>query len=112
MSSGKADLDFGAVQQMINSTDSAQQEQNDASHGHDQRNQTTIEGGLAGQVLGAARDRGVERQSDWSSVSAGNNRALVDNFHQALGAYSQGQDDAVRTANAISYGTGSAINPT
>jgi hypothetical protein len=106
---GIVDFDFAIVQNLINNTDSSQQDQLSAHRSHQGRDYDHISGGLAGAVQNAAMSVNQERSQVYDQVHAFA-QTLVDKGNSAVNASTGAQADAQQVMAGQSFVDGGAIN--
>ncbi|EME58534.1 hypothetical protein [Amycolatopsis decaplanina] len=106
---GLVDFDFASVQNLINNTDSSQQDQLSAHRSHQGRDYDNISGGLAGTVMNAAMSKNQERSEIYDKVHAFA-QTLVEKGNSAVNITGGSQADALQTFARQSFGDGGAID--
>lgn len=106
---GEVDFDFAIVQNLLNHTDSSQQDQLTLHQTHQGRDQDTIGVGLAGIVKNAALSENQGRSEIFGHVHAFA-QSLVEKGSSVLNVTSGFQGDAVQTFAKQNFAGGGAID--
>ncbi|MFC3488903.1 hypothetical protein ACFORH_33535 [Amycolatopsis roodepoortensis] len=106
---GLVDFDFGIVQNLINNTDSSQQDQLSAHRSHQGRDYDNISGGLAGIVQNAALSQNQGRSEIYDQVHAFA-QSLVEKGNSVVNVTGGFQGDAAQTFAKQNFAGGGAID--